>query len=58
MALLVELAGITAHRAHQAVASCTGSLPAQSLYCHQPNWAFQRTPTPAGSVPCASLRRR
>ena len=36
MALLVELAGITAHRAHQAVASCTGSLPAQSLYCHQP----------------------
>ena len=58
MAMLFELAGIEAHRAHQAVASCAGSLSAQSLSCHQPNWAFQRTPTPSGSVPFASLRRR
>ena len=43
MALGFELAGITAHRAHQAVASCAGSLPAQSLYCHQPNCAVKRT---------------
>jgi len=58
MALLFELAGIKAHRAHQAVAPCAGKWPAQSLSCHQPNWAFQRTPTPSGSVPSASLRRR
>ena len=58
MATLLESAGNTAHRAHQAVASCAGSLPAQSMSCHQPNWAFQRTPTPSGLVPCASLRRR
>jgi len=58
MAVLFELAGFTAHRAHQAVASCAGAWPAQSLSCHQPNWAFQRTPTPSGLVPCASLRRR
>ena len=58
MALLFELAGIEAHRAHQADASCAGKWPAQSLSCHQPNWAFQRTPTPSGLVPSASLRRR
>ena len=58
MARWFEVAGINAHRAHQAVASCAGSLPAQSLYCHQPNCAVKRTPTPSGSVPCASLRRR
>ena len=51
MAMWVELAGITAHRRHQAVASCAGSLPAQSLYFHQPNFAVKRTPTPSGSVP-------
>ena len=58
MARFSQLAAITAHLAHQAVASCAVSLSAQSLSCHQPNWAFQRTPTPAGLVPCASLRRR
>ena len=58
MARFVLEAAAAAHRAHQAVASCAGSLPSQSLSCHQPNWAFQRTPTPAGLVPCASLRRR
>jgi len=58
MATLFELAGNTAYRAHQAVASCAGSLSSQSMSCHQPNWAFQRTPTPSGLVPCASLRRR
>jgi hypothetical protein len=58
MALLGQLAGITAHRAHQAVASCAVSLPAHSAHCHQPNCALQRTPTPAVLVPCASLRRR
>jgi len=51
MATLFELAGITAYRAHQAGASCAGSLPAQSLYFHQPNCAVKRTPTPSGSVP-------
>jgi len=51
-------AASSAHRAHQAIASCAGKWPAQSLSCHQPNWAFQRTPTPSGSVPFASLRRR
>ena len=51
MATLFELAGITAHRAHQAGASFAGPLPAQSLYCHQPNCAVKRTPPPSGSVP-------
>jgi len=58
MAMLFELAGIEAHRAHQAVASCAGAWPAQSLSCHQPNRAFQRTPTASLLVPSASLRRR
>ncbi len=43
MATLFELAGITAPRAHQAVASCASSLPAHSAHCHQPNWALQGT---------------
>jgi len=58
MAMWVELVGITAHRAHQAVAPCAVRGPAQSLSCHQPNWALQRTPTPSVLVPFASLRRR
>ena len=60
MARFSQLAGITARRAHQAVASCAGSLLSQSLSCHQPNWAFQRTPTPSVLVPYAPavLRRR
>lgn len=33
-----------AHRAHQAGASCAGSLVAHSAHCHQPNWALQGTP--------------
>ena len=43
MATLFESAGITAHRAHQAGASCAGSLPGHSAHCHQPNWALQGT---------------
>jgi hypothetical protein len=38
MAMLFDLAASAAHRAHQAVASCAGSLSAQRpRYCHQPN---------------------
>ena len=58
MAMFITEAAKSAHRAHQAVASCAGWLPAHSAHCHQPNCALQRTPTPAVLVPCASLRRR
>ena len=40
MAMLLDLAGTAAHRAHQAVASCAGSLAAQPSYCHRPNIAL------------------
>jgi hypothetical protein len=41
MAMLFDLAGTTAHRAHQAAASCAGLLSAQgSRYCHRPNIAL------------------
>jgi len=39
-------AATAAHRAHQALASCAGSLAAHSAHCHQPNWALQGTPPP------------
>ena len=58
MAMLFDLAGNAAHRAHQAVASCAGSLAAHLAYCHRPNIALQRTPTASLLVPCAALRRR
>ena len=51
MARFISKAATAAHRAHQAIASCAVSLPAQSLYFHQPNCAVKRTPTPSGSVP-------
>ena len=58
MAMLLDLAAIAAHRAHQAFASCAGSLASHLAYCHRPNIALQLTPTASLLVPCASLRRR
>ena len=47
MARFRSRAAAAAHRAHQAVASCAGSLAAQRLYyLHRPNWALQGTPPP------------
>ena len=44
MARFISEAASSAHRAHQAYASCEGSLPAQQLcYLHRPNWALQGT---------------
>jgi hypothetical protein len=47
-----------AHRSHQAIASCAGSLAAQLSYFHRPNIALQLTPTASLLVPFAALRRR
>ena len=58
MAMLFDLAATAAHRAHQAVASCAGSLASQPAYCHRPNIALQLTPTASLLVPSATLRRR
>jgi hypothetical protein len=45
MARFISEAAAAAHRAHQADASCAGSLAAQPLcYLHRPNWALQGTP--------------
>ena len=45
MARFIFEAASSAHRAHQAGASCAGSLAAQALcYLHRPNWALQGTP--------------
>ncbi len=50
MARMHELADNSAHRTHQAIASCAGSLSAPSpAYCHQPNWSFKGTPTHASA---------
>ena len=47
MARFISEAAAAAHRAHQASASCAGSLAAQALcYLHRPNWALQGTPPP------------
>ena len=43
MARFISEAAAAAHRAHQARASCAGSLAAHSAHCHQPNWALQGT---------------
>ena len=44
MARFISEAANAAHRAHQAGASCAGSLAAHRLYyLHQPNWALQGT---------------
>ena len=44
MARFISEAASAAHRAHQAGASCAGSLAAQALcYFHRPNWALQGT---------------
>ena len=65
MAMLLDLAATAAHRAHQAVASCAGSLVSQlgvaSTLFHsapQPNLSLQLTPTASLLVPSAALRRR
>ena len=58
MAMLFVLAVTAAHRAHQAVASCAGSLSSHLAYCHRPNIALQLTPTASLLVPSAALRRR
>jgi hypothetical protein len=45
MVRFISEAASSAHRAHQAGASCAGSLAAQALcYLHRPNWALQGTP--------------
>jgi hypothetical protein len=45
MARFISEAAAAADRAHQAGASCAGSLAAQRLcYLHRPNWALQGTP--------------
>ena len=47
MARFISEAAAAAHRAHQAGASCAGSLAAQApCYLHRPNWALQGTPPP------------
>ena len=44
MARFILEAAVAAHRAHQAGASCAGSLAAQRYsYLHRPNWALQGT---------------
>ena len=44
MARFISEAATAAHRAHQASASCAGSLAAQRpSYLHRPNWALQGT---------------
>jgi hypothetical protein len=44
-------------RAHQAGASCAGSLAAQAhCYLHRPNWALQGTPPPAHASATPSAR--
>ena len=44
MARFTSKAAGSAHRAHQAGASCAGSLAAHRLcYWHRPNWALQGT---------------
>jgi hypothetical protein len=47
MARFTSRAATAVHRAHQACASCAGSLAAQApCYLHRPNWALQGTPPP------------
>jgi hypothetical protein len=50
MAMLFDLAATAAHRAHQAIASCAGSLASHLAYCHRPIIALRFKKT-------ASLRR-
>ena len=56
MARFILEAARSAHRAHQAVASCAGSLAAHRLcYLRRPNWSLQGTPPPlhASAMPSA-----
>jgi hypothetical protein len=62
---LFGLAATAAHRAHQAEASCAGSLASQIAvpstifhFAPQPNITLQLTPTASLLVPSAALRRR
>jgi hypothetical protein len=57
MAWLISEAAAAAQRAHQANASCAGSLAAHWLcYLHQPNWALQGTPPPLHASAMPSVR--
>ena len=57
MARFISEAAAAAHRAHQAGASCAGSLAAQApCYLHRPNWALQGTPPPALASAAPSAR--
>jgi hypothetical protein len=57
MARFILEAAAAAHRAHQAGASCAGSLAAQApCYCHRPNWALQGTPPPLRASASPSAR--
>ncbi len=57
MARFISEAAAAAHRAHQAGASCAGSLAAQRpCYLHRPNWALQGTPPPVHASATPSAR--
>ena len=57
MARFISEAAAAAHRAHQAGASCAGSLAAQRpCYLHRPNWALQGTPPPVHASDTPSAR--
>ena len=57
MARFISEAAAAAHRAHQADASCAGSLAAHRLcYWHRPNWALQGTPPPLRASASPSAR--
>ena len=57
MAWFISEAAAAAHRAHQAEASCAGSLAAQvPCYLHRPNWALQGTPPPVRASASPSAR--
>ena len=57
MARFTSRAATAAHRAHQAGASCAGSLAAQApCYFHRPNWALQGTPPPVRASATPSAR--
>lgn len=57
MARFISEAATAAHRAHQASASCAGSLAAHRLcYLHRPNWSLQGTPPPLRTSATPSAR--
>jgi hypothetical protein len=57
MARFISEVASSAHRAHQAGASCAGSLAAQRpCYLHRPNCALQETPPPVHASATPSER--